>query len=234
MVPPQDNVLINTGSRSNNNLINPKTVEEQLLDLLRYHEESIHDIRKNQIDVNVFDDEQTNGIATVVNPLRLPILVTDIIATWSVPVLNTVNPVQLGASTVATVNNNPFPVAVTVTGGTVTVISVNGTPTGLTSGTVYIPAAGTLTITYTVAPALSTTGLGPFPLFNPNGLATITFGGRTFQLQYATGLFVATSIHGLQLDNTGSNSKIILTVNPGTAVHLEIAGTGDYRKTDRL
>jgi hypothetical protein len=68
-----------------------------------------------------------------------------------------INQVPLSASTVASYNNNSVGVNVSVTGGTVTVIAVNGTTTGLTSGTVYVPAGGTLTITYSVAPALSTT-----------------------------------------------------------------------------
>jgi hypothetical protein len=56
------------------------------------------------------------------------------------------------ASTVAQFNPNGFPVSVTVTGGTVTGISVNGTTTGQTSGTVVVPAAGTITLTYSAAP----------------------------------------------------------------------------------
>lgn len=56
------------------------------------------------------------------------------------------------ASATAQENNNPFPVAVTVTGGTVTVIAVGGVTTGLTSGTVYVPAASSIAITYSAAP----------------------------------------------------------------------------------
>jgi hypothetical protein len=56
------------------------------------------------------------------------------------------------ASASAVFNGNGFPVAVTVTGGTVTGISVNGTATGLTSGTVTVPVAGTVTLTYSAAP----------------------------------------------------------------------------------
>lgn len=42
-----------------------------------------------------------------------------------------------------------------VTGGTVTVIAVAGTSTGLTSGTFRVPATQTFTITYSVAPTVS-------------------------------------------------------------------------------
>lgn len=56
------------------------------------------------------------------------------------------------SSTVAL--QNPFwrNSAVTVTGGTVTVISVDGTATGLTSGTVIVPSGKTITLTYSSAP----------------------------------------------------------------------------------
>ena len=56
------------------------------------------------------------------------------------------------ATTVA--QTNPYGVAmiVTVTGGTVTVIAVNGVTTGLTSGAFMVPSGGTITLTYSIAP----------------------------------------------------------------------------------
>jgi len=59
------------------------------------------------------------------------------------------------ASTVAADNGTGIPVAVTVTGGTVTVIAVSGTPAGLTSGTVVVPYPGTIALTYSAAPTWS-------------------------------------------------------------------------------
>jgi hypothetical protein len=55
------------------------------------------------------------------------------------------------------VQSNYFnqPVTVTVAGGTVTAINVNGNPTGLTSGTVVVPAGGNISLTYSVAPTWS-------------------------------------------------------------------------------
>ncbi len=44
--------------------------------------------------------------------------------------------------------------ALTVSGGTVTVITVDGVATGLTSGTVIVPSGKTFAITYSVAPTL--------------------------------------------------------------------------------
>lgn len=56
------------------------------------------------------------------------------------------------ATTVALVN--PFNVdsSVFVTGGTVTAIAVNGVTTGATTGQFWVPAAGSITLTYSVAP----------------------------------------------------------------------------------
>jgi hypothetical protein len=62
------------------------------------------------------------------------------------------NAIPLGASGVSTYNNNPFPVALTIAGGTVSAIAINGTTTGLTSGVFFVPAGGTVNVTYTVAP----------------------------------------------------------------------------------
>ncbi len=55
-------------------------------------------------------------------------------------------------STVAYTNAYGQDCMVIVNGGTVTVIAVNGTTTGLTSGTVIVPANATITLTYSVAP----------------------------------------------------------------------------------
>ena len=56
------------------------------------------------------------------------------------------------ASGTALANPFPFDCTVYVTAGTVTAIAVGGTATGLTSGSVFIPAGETITLTYTVAP----------------------------------------------------------------------------------
>jgi hypothetical protein len=78
-------------------------------------------------------------------------------ATWSEIIQGAANtPVTtpaVPASTTAADNGTGFPVAVTVTGGTVTVIAVNGTATGLTSGTVVVPYPGSIAITYSSPPA---------------------------------------------------------------------------------
>jgi hypothetical protein len=81
-----------------------------------------------------------------------------------------ITPPAVPATGIAQSNYYPFPVAVTVSGGTVTAINVNGSATGLTSGTVWVPSGGSISIAYTVAPTWvwteqngSTTEVGIFP-----------------------------------------------------------------------
>ena len=79
----------------------------------------------------------------------------------------------LGANAVPALNPNPVAVSVTVSGGTVTVIAVSGVVTGLTTGTFTVPAGGSITVTYSVAPTTFTTADIP-----PTGA---TVGGRLAQ-----------------------------------------------------
>lgn len=81
--------------------------------------------------------------------------------------LATVNAISLAASPSVNYNNNAFGVNATVTGGTVTVISVNGTTTGAISGTFFVPAGGTIGVTYSVAPTLATGGTASATLTYP-------------------------------------------------------------------
>jgi hypothetical protein len=74
------------------------------------------------------------------------------------PLLQAVTTPAVPASGTAQYNSNAQAVAVTVTGGTVTVIAVNGTATGQTSGTVIVPAFGTITLTYSAAPTWAWAG----------------------------------------------------------------------------
>lgn len=69
--------------------------------------------------------------------------------------------ITLAASTVAAPNPNPVPVSATVTGGTVTVIAISGVVTGQTSGTFTVPVGGSITVTYSVAPTLTTADIAP-------------------------------------------------------------------------
>ena len=76
----------------------------------------------------------------------------------------------LAATTVASLNPNPVAQSVTITGGTVTVIAVNGVVTGQTTGTFTVPAGGSITVTYSAAPAFAVADIPPaggtYPLVN--------------------------------------------------------------------
>lgn len=56
------------------------------------------------------------------------------------------------ASTVAIQNPNTYPVNVVITGGTVTAVFVNGIQVGSGDGTYIVPSAGSISVTYSVAP----------------------------------------------------------------------------------
>lgn len=63
--------------------------------------------------------------------------------------------ITVGASPFTFFNSQSYPVFVTVTGGTVSAITINGVSTGLTSGTFYLPAGSNITVTYSVAPTMT-------------------------------------------------------------------------------
>ena len=64
-----------------------------------------------------------------------------------------ITPPAVPATTVTYTNAFDSDAAVTVSGGTVTVIAVDGHATGITSGTVIVPVGKTIAITYSVAPS---------------------------------------------------------------------------------
>lgn len=66
-------------------------------------------------------------------------------------------------STVAVQNPNGFPVSVVITGGTMTTVIVGGVTVGTGAGSYVVPAASTISMTYSVAPtwAWSAAPTGP-------------------------------------------------------------------------
>lgn len=68
------------------------------------------------------------------------------------PLGHAVTQPAVAASGTAMTNNSGVDCTVFVTGGTVTAIAIGGTTTGLTSGAFRVPAAQTITYTYSVAP----------------------------------------------------------------------------------
>jgi hypothetical protein len=73
------------------------------------------------------------------------------------------------ATTVPVPNANAWPVFVTITGGTLTSVKVNGVQVGTTAGTYVVPAGQTISVTYTVAPTWAWAGV----LTEHNALATL-------------------------------------------------------------
>jgi len=64
------------------------------------------------------------------------------------------------ASTVPAVSTFPYVVRVTITGGTLTNVFVNGVSVGVVAGTYAVPAFGSISITYSVAPTWVWRSLG--------------------------------------------------------------------------
>jgi len=67
----------------------------------------------------------------------------------------------IGATGVAVANPNPVAQSVTISGGTVTGISISGVSTGQTTGTFTVPAGGTISVTYSVAPSFTVADIPP-------------------------------------------------------------------------
>jgi hypothetical protein len=72
------------------------------------------------------------------------------------------------ASTVAVQNTNAVPVTVVITGGTMTAVIVNGVTVGTGAGTYVVPAAGAISLTYTVAPTWAWAPQGAMPAGYPD------------------------------------------------------------------
>lgn len=82
-------------------------------------------------------------------------------------------------TTVNQANNNPYSVSVTITGGTLTSVKVNGVQVGTTDGTYTVPSYGTISITYSVAPT--------WAWANARALVTAPGGGMSSVSQHPGG-----------------------------------------------
>lgn len=124
-------------------------------------------------------------------------------------VLTTVTAPAVPASTVAQYNNTGVPVIVTVTGGTVTQITVNGTATGLTSGAINVPAGGTIAVTYSVAPTWT---------WQTSSLGSIVVNSKLDPLQGTSPQGATYSVQGSQFLEWDSQQPIYAICIGGTAV----------------
>lgn len=84
---------------------------------------------------------------------------------FSAPVAGVTQPtppaITVGASPFTFVNTQSYGVNVTVTGGTVSAIAVNGQSTGATSGTFFLAPNSFITVTYSAAPTMTETNATP-------------------------------------------------------------------------
>lgn len=131
-----------------------------------------YDPARKLLKINAFDNPIviSGDISQASDPTNL------IVATASVYWIN------LPASGVAAYNNNNVPVQVQVGGGTVSQIAVNGVNTGVTSGFINVPANGTITVTYTVAPTTWNITGPSIGIATPNG--RLLYGSATLSNEY--------------------------------------------------
>jgi hypothetical protein len=185
----------------------------------------------------------TDGSNSFWNPVYYSATGANITVDGPVP-----TPIVLGLTTVPALNVNSNGVYLQVAGGTVTVINVNGTVTGLTSGTFFVPAGGTVTLTYSVAP---TTFITSFPtLLNStsgwlntwepliDGMANSGYPTNATALVERAGILSPTTAglytqNGLGItNNSGSTSAIELRSIARTPAN--IAATLQYPTRDQV
>ena len=114
------------------------------------------------------------------------------------------------ASTVAVQNTNPAPVTVVITGGTMTAVLVNGVTVGTGAGTYTVPAAGAISMTYSVAPTWAWSAAGGQP-------------AGYFQVRIPKGTVVYADSSG---GNTGPQ-LLYQSLNALSALRAFVQGTDD-------
>lgn len=117
------------------------------------------------------------------------------------------------ATTVAATNSTGTVVNVTVTGGTLTVVSVNGTQAGTTAGTYLVPVAGTIAITYTVAPT--------WAWALPQTSASVVAGGTALTFN-PTGTNVAFATEQLLIIDPAGTSDVVKVTAGATATSVPV------------
>lgn len=120
------------------------------------------------------------------------------------------------ASTVNATNTGAGVIAVTISGGTLTAVTVNAVQVGTTAGTYLVPAAGTINITYTVAP----TWTWQLPVTN-GALAQ----GAT-AVPVASGGAYFTAAMALMID-TGINAEVVTVQAGATGTSIPVIN-GDW------
>lgn len=261
MVPPPDNETINTRSRSDFKSYSPG---EQLVmvmaSLAQSHEELTHLIKKDQIDIDVYSNENNSGTITLNSEVRTPWVVTDVIATWQAV------PAQPSQSATGKVTSPTASQVLATLGSnanaqyTVTaIVNLSGTLSATDTNNIQLNANGSGYAVLPIEPVTTEQTFGPF-IINSNGSAisltaigagtvgaiydveliiqqtgdpevvTIQIGKRTFYPLPSAGSFILTSVNGMRLD---LNEICKMTVSPIIPISFEVMGYADTRKFDR-
>jgi hypothetical protein len=121
----------------------------------------------------------------------------------------TVSSPAVPLSTVAAANSTGTVVAVTISAGTLTFVFVNGAQAGTTAGTYLVPVAGTISVTYSVAP----TWAWALPVTN----GAVSAGGTA--LPFAAGGTSFAQGQVLIVDPSGTSDVVVVSGTPtGTSV----------------
>jgi hypothetical protein len=109
------------------------------------------------------------------------------------------------ATTNLVTNSTGTVVAVTITGGTLTFVYVNGVQAGTTAATYLVPVAGTISITYSVAP----TWTWALPAISSG----VSAGGTALPFASGGTAFAANQV--LIVDPSGTSDVVVVTGTPG-------------------
>lgn len=118
----------------------------------------------------------------------------------------TVSSPAVPATTVPAANSTGTVVAVTITGGTLTSVTVNGAQAGTTAGTYLVPVAGTIAVTYSVAPAWAW-ALPQTSASVPAGGTSLTFAPAGTNIAFAQGQV-------LIVDPSGTSDVVTVSGTP--------------------
>ena len=117
------------------------------------------------------------------------------------------------ATTVPVTNSTGTVVAVTITGGTLTFVYVNTVQVGTTAGTYLVPVAGTISVTFSVAP----TWAWALPAISAGVAANAT------ALPFTAGGTAFTAGQVLIIDPAGASDVVVVTGTP-SATSVPVGG----------
>jgi ribosomal protein L37AE/L43A len=137
----------------------------------------------------------------------------------------TVSTPAVPLTTVPVTNSTGTVVAVTITGGTLTFVYVNGVQAGTTAGTYLVPVAGTISVTFSVAP----TWAWALPAVSAGAVAGGT--ALTFAPTGTNTAFTAGQV--LIVDPAGTSDVVTVTGAP-TATSVPVAALNSAHLTGVL